>query len=54
VAGKYLSPGFIDLHVHGGADCDFMDGNEEAVVKAANFHYQNGTTTICPTTLSAS
>jgi len=54
VNGRFLAPGFIDLHVHGGADCDFMDGNEEAVVKAANFHYQNGTTTICPTTLSAS
>ncbi len=54
VQGKFLSPGFIDLHVHGGADCDFMDGNEEAVIAAANYHYQNGTTTICPTTLSAS
>ena len=24
-AGKYVSPGFIDLHAHGGAGADFSD-----------------------------
>lgn len=28
--GNYVSPGFIDIHVHGGGDHDFMDGTEEA------------------------
>ena len=25
----YISPGFVDLHVHGGAGGDFMDGTAE-------------------------
>ena len=28
--GKYLAPGFVDLHVHGGDGADFMDGTAEA------------------------
>lgn len=51
--GNYISPGFIDLHVHGGAGYDFVDGTEEAVIEACNFHCQHGTTTIFPTTLAA-
>lgn len=47
--GNYLSAGFIDIHVHGALECDFMDGDEGAVVTAANFHCKHGTTTICPT-----
>lgn len=51
-AGKYLSPGFIDGHVHGGGGADFMDGSLEAILTAARAHMQHGTTTICPTTLT--
>ena len=29
--GGYISPGFIDIHVHGGAGADFMDGTVPAV-----------------------
>ena len=29
-AGAYLTPGFVDLHVHGGDNADFMDGSVEA------------------------
>ncbi len=29
--GAYLSPGFVDLHVHGGGGADFMDGTADAV-----------------------
>ena len=28
--GKYVAPGFIDIHVHGGGGHDFMDGSETA------------------------
>ena len=28
--GGYISPGFVDIHVHGGAGSDFMDGTAEA------------------------
>lgn len=48
--GKYLAPGFIDLHVHGGAGADYMDGTPEAVRTANQAHLRHGTTTIFPTT----
>lgn len=50
--GGTLCPGFIDLHVHGGGDSDFMDGTPEAVVAAARAHLRHGTTTIAPTSLT--
>lgn len=50
--GKYLSPGFIDMHTHGAGGHDFMDGTEEAVKGACSEHLKHGTTSICPTTLT--
>ena len=38
--GKYLSAGFIDIHVHGGGGHDFMDATEEAFVGAMAAHMQ--------------
>ena len=52
--GNYVSPGLIDLHVHGAVDCDFADGCAESVIKAANYHAAHGTTTILPTVTSVS
>ena len=51
--GKYISPGFIDIHVHGGGGYDFMDGNETAFLKIAETHAQYGTTAMLPTTLTS-
>ena len=53
VAGVIL-PGFIDVHVHGGAGADFMDGSDEAVAAVTEFHARNGTTALAATTLSSS
>ena len=50
--GNYVTPGFIDIHVHGGADHDFMDGTETAFLKIAELHAKCGTTAMLPTTLS--
>jgi N-acetylglucosamine-6-phosphate deacetylase len=50
--GKYVSPGFIDIHVHGGGGYDFMDNTVEAFLGAAQLHARHGTTAILPTTLS--
>ena len=36
--GQYLTPGFVDLHVHGGAGADFRDGEEAAFVRAMQAH----------------
>lgn len=52
--GGYISPGFIDIHVHGGAGADFMDGTPEAVRAACRAHAKHGTTTIFPTTTTGS
>lgn len=51
--GKYISPGFIDIHVHGGGGHDFMDGTVEAFLKAAELHARYGTTSMLPTTLTS-
>lgn len=51
-AGKYLSAGFVDIHVHGGGGSDFMDG-ADAYEAACESHLKHGTTSIVPTTISA-
>lgn len=50
--GNYVSPGFIDIHIHGGGGHDFMDGTEEAYLKIAEIHAKYGTTAMAPTTLT--
>jgi len=52
--GCFVSPGFIDIHVHGGGGHDFMDANEEAFLKIAETHARYGTTAMLPTTLTSS
>lgn len=52
--GKYVAPGFIDIHVHGGGGYDFMDGSETAFLKIAELHARYGTTSMLPTTLTSS
>src|SRR3954454_3365909 len=51
---KYIAPGFIDIHVHGGGGYDFMDATETAFLKASELHVKYGTTSLTPTTLSSS
>lgn len=52
--GAYLAPGFVDLHVHGGAGADFMDGTEAAFRTVCQAHVRHGTTALLPTTTVAS
>ena len=54
VEGRYVAPGYIDLHVHGGDGADYMDGTPEAVRIANRAHARHGTTTIFPTTTTGS
>lgn len=51
--GNYLSPGFVDLHVHGGGGYNAMSGRAEDVVKMCACQARHGTTSIVPTTLAA-
>ncbi len=50
----FISPGYVDIHVHGGAGADYMDGNREAVITANRAHAWHGTTSIFPTTTTGS
>ncbi|MEO6814767.1 MAG: N-acetylglucosamine-6-phosphate deacetylase [Ginsengibacter sp.] len=51
--GKYVSPGFIDIHVHGGGGSDFMDSTVKDFLTIAETHLRYGTTALVPTTLTA-
>jgi N-acetylglucosamine-6-phosphate deacetylase len=51
--GRYLVPGYIDLHVHGGAGADFMDGTDDAFRTVCRAHLRHGTTSLLPTTTVA-
>ncbi|MFM7705452.1 MAG: N-acetylglucosamine-6-phosphate deacetylase [Rubrivivax sp.] len=48
----WVLPGFIDLHVHGGAGHDTMDG-AQAVAHIARAHARHGTTALLATTMTA-
>lgn len=50
--GNYVSPGFIDLHTHGGAGHEFF-GSAKDIVEGCIFHLAHGTTSICPTISAA-
>ncbi|MFC5410352.1 N-acetylglucosamine-6-phosphate deacetylase [Larkinella bovis] len=51
--GRYVAPGFIDIHIHGGGGHDFMDGSEAAFLAIAETHARYGTTALMPTTLTS-
>lgn len=51
--GKYLSPGFIDIHTHGAGGADFMDRTAGSMEQACKMHLKHGTTSIVPTTLTS-
>ena len=49
---NYIIPGFVDLHCHGGGGHDTMSGLS-SIKNMSKYHLKNGTTTILPTTLTA-
>lgn len=50
--GAIVAPGYIDVHVHGSAGHDTMDGTREAIEGMARFFAAHGVTSFCPTTLT--
>jgi N-acetylglucosamine-6-phosphate deacetylase len=50
----YVSPGFVDIHVHGGNGSDYMDGTADAVRQVNRAHLRRGTTSLFPTTTTGS
>jgi len=47
--GCTVVPGFVDIHVHGGAGVDFMDASADSLDTACAFHAKGGTTSLLAT-----
>ncbi|RDY25864.1 N-acetylglucosamine-6-phosphate deacetylase [Romboutsia weinsteinii] len=50
--GKYVSPGLVDIHIHGNVGKDVMDGNEEAISDISKSIVRHGVTSFLPTTMT--
>ena len=53
LGGRYLAPGFIDIHVHGALGRDTMEATPEAFAAICHYHAQGGTTALALTTVAA-
>ena len=53
LAGKFLTPGFIDIHIHGARNRDAMEATSEAFSSICQFHASGGTTGLALTTITA-
>ena len=51
-SGGYVSPGLIDIHIHGYLGCDVCDGEEESIRTISNGLIKNGVTGYLPTTMT--
>ena len=52
--GLYISPGFIDVHIHGAGGYDTMDGTVDSLNSISKIIVKHGTTAFTPTTMTVS
>jgi N-acetylglucosamine-6-phosphate deacetylase len=50
--GNFVSPGFIDIHIHGSSGCDTMDGDINSINTISETILKNGVTSFLPTTMT--
>lgn len=50
--GAYVSPGFLNVHIHGCVGADTMDDDTEAIRKMQLFQARTGVTAFLPTTMT--
>jgi len=50
--GHFVSPGFIDIHIHGSSGCDTMDGDINSIETISETILKNGVTSFLPTTMT--
>lgn len=50
--GRYLTPGFLDVHTHGAMGCDFSDGIPADLPKMARHYARHGVTSFLATTMT--
>jgi N-acetylglucosamine-6-phosphate deacetylase len=53
LAGNYLAPGFVDLHIHGALGRDTMEATPESFRAVCDYHATGGTTSLLLTTVTA-
>lgn len=52
--GLFVSPGLIDIHIHGSCNCDVMDKSVTSIKTIGNAIKKNGVTSFLPTTMTMS
>ncbi len=52
--GLFISPGLVDMHIHGYMGADVSDGDISGIRKMADGIIKNGVTSWCPTTMTVS
>ncbi|WP_427337938.1 N-acetylglucosamine-6-phosphate deacetylase [Caloranaerobacter sp. DY30410] len=52
VKGNFISPGFIDIHIHGAGGSDVMDGTIESIINISSTIAKTGVTSFLPTTMT--
>jgi N-acetylglucosamine-6-phosphate deacetylase len=53
LAGQWVLPGFVDIHVHGGGGTSFTEGGSDDARRAAEFHRRHGSTRIVASLVTA-
>ncbi|GAA2312200.1 N-acetylglucosamine-6-phosphate deacetylase [Nonomuraea roseoviolacea subsp. roseoviolacea] len=53
LGGRYVVPGFVDMHNHGGAGGSFPTGDQDAARAAVELHRRHGTTTMVASLVTA-
>jgi N-acetylglucosamine-6-phosphate deacetylase len=53
LGGRWVLPGFVDLHVHGGGGASFTEGSSDQARQAVAFHRSHGTTTMLASLVTA-
>ena len=51
-AGKYVTPGFVDIHIHGSKGSDFCDNGAEHIETMSAYLGGEGVTSFCGTTMA--
>lgn len=52
--GMFVSPGLVDMHIHGYLGADVSDGDDDGLKRMAEGIIKNGVTAWCPTTMTVS
>ena len=52
VQGKYVTPGFVDIHIHGAKGSDFCDNGAEHIETMSSYLGSEGITSFCGTTMA--